>query len=237
MPDRGRGATVSSDLDTSLSRVPESRRRLIEAVRDDNARAPVGATYSRFVGLMKLVLPLGAIALTSLVFVWPYMSGHDDGFELDFADVGTDESNATFMTNARYFATDEESQPYTITAESVHELNGVSDQFKLTAPKADVLLNSGDWLALTAIGGILDRKKETLVLSDGVSVFSDSGYEFRTQQAQINLRTTDARGDSAVVGQGPLGVLNAAGFEVRDKGKSVLFLGPVELVLYPKAES
>ena len=75
------------------------------------------------------------------------------------------------------------------------------------------------------------------MLNDGVSVFSDSGYELRTQRARINLRTTEARGDSAVVGQGPLGVLNAAGFEVRDHGRSVLFLGPVELVLYPKTES
>ena len=229
--------TEPSVPDQFASRVKESRFRLVESVRRDPLRAPVNASYSRFVGLMKLVLPLSAVVLSALVIIWPHLSGHEDGFKIEMTDIGIDKSNATYMSNARYFATDKESQPYTITANAVHEVSGVEDQFKLVSPKADVLLNTGEWIALTANGGILDRKNEVLVLNDGVSVFSDTGYEFRTQDAEIDLRTTEAMGNSAIEGQGSLGILNASGFRIRDSGESVLFLGRVHLVLYPKSET
>ncbi len=214
---------------------PTARQRLVEAIRDGSAERDAGPGYSRFVGLMKLVLPLGALVLSGLVVMWPYLSGRDDGFSVDFTDLGIDESDTIYMTKARYFGTDANSQPYTITADSVVQIPEAPGSYTLDSPKADVLLNSGDWLALAAKGGILNREKDTLLLRDEVSIYSDQGYEFHTEKARIDLRTHDADGNAKVEGQGPLGILNADGFRIRNRGDSLFFLGHVRLILYPGA--
>ena len=80
--------------------------------------------------------------------------------------------------------------------------------------------------------GTLRRSEQTLTLDGGVSVYSDDGYEFRTERAEIDLRARTARGDAPVEGQGPLGVLSAGGFYL---GDTIRFEGRVRLVAYPKA--
>ena len=45
----------------------------------------VSERYSSFVGMMKLVLPLGAALLVFIVVAWPYLGGRDAGISLSFA--------------------------------------------------------------------------------------------------------------------------------------------------------
>ena len=205
-----------------------ARRRRIVAI---------SARYSRFVGLMKVVLPMSAVALAVLVVAWPYLAGREEGFHLSFADIGVDATEAVYMTNARFFGSDDKRQPISVTADSVTQEIGDPDTVRFILPKADILLENGDWLALTAERGTLHRAGQLLALDGGVNIFFDKGYEFRTERAEIDLRTRAARGDAPVEGQGPLGLLNASGFRLGDKGRTIHFDGRVRLVLYPNAGS
>ena len=204
------------------------RRRRLEVMSE---------RYSRFVGLMKFVLPLGAAVLVALVVAWPYLEGRDPGVPLSFAEVEPTTADALFMANARYLGSDDRNQPFTVTADSVIQDDPQSDIVRFTSPKADIMLSDGSWLALTADSGTLRQSDETLLLDGAVSIFSDEGYEFRTERAEIDLRTSIARGNSAIEGQGPFGILNADTFRLdRDRG-SIRFEGRVRLVLYPKSGS
>ena len=204
-------------------------------------RAPRGVIvserYSRFVGMMKLLLPLSAAVLVLTVVAWPYLAGRDNGIPLSFATVGLGLDENVFMTNARYMGADDKDQPYTLTAELATQDDSDPDIIQLTNPKADILLNEGTWLVLTADKGTLLRASEQLSLEGAVSIFSDIGYEFRTESAEIDLGKSLAYGDAPIEGQGPFGILNADSFRLDSKGHVIHFVGRVRMTLYPKSGS
>ncbi len=212
-----------------------SRSRSISAYLGRRRRVGVATgRYSRFVGLMKLVLPMSAVALAVLVIAWPYLTRGDSGLPIAFSSIKVDDAETVYMTNARYFGSDDKAQPFTVVAETVNREVGDPDTVHFTLPKAEIKLNDGAWMAFTAERGTLFQSEQELTFDGGVSIFSDTGYEFHTERAKIDLRTSVAHGSDPVEGRGPLGLLNAEGFHL-DRDTGILrFEGGVRLVLTPK---
>jgi len=192
--------------------------------------------YSRFVSLMKLVLLMVALILVALVVVWPYIAPKDSHFRIGFAavqEVGDGEPSAF---NARFVGIDAENRPITITADVVHNLLPESKEpVSLEMPKADITLQDGSWLVLMAKKGVYDWQTKSLELTDSVNLFHDTGCEFHTSQATIDVDGFAADGNEPVHGHGPFGELTAEGFRVRDKGRRIFFDGKATLVLRPGA--
>ncbi len=195
----------------------------------------ISARYSRFVVLLKVALPIGAAALVVFVVAWPYLTGPEDGFHLSFSEVEVSAQKGVHMTNVRFFNSDGDNQPLTVTAEQVMQDNDDPDIVRFIMPAADIQLANGMWLALTARQGALHRTNRTLSLVGSVNLFSDEGYELRTEQVEFDLRTQSVAGNTPVEGQGPLGVFSADGFHLDRTGRSIHFEGRVHMVLYPKA--
>lgn len=193
--------------------------------------------YSRFVGLMKVALPMSAAALAVLVIAWPYLTKGQAGLPIAFSSIKVEDSESVFMTNARYFGSDTNQQPFTVVAETVNRQIDDPDTVQFTLPRAEIQLESGSWMALAASRGTLYQSDQTLTLEGAVSIFSDEGYEFHTERAEIDLQTSIAHGSDPVEGEGPLGLLNAEGFRLdRDDG-TLRFEGGVRLILQPKPGS
>jgi hypothetical protein len=102
--------------------------------------------------------------------------------------------------------------------------------------EADMTLTDGAWVALTADAGVYDRNSGTVDLNGNVTLFHDTGLQFQTDAATVDLRNDTATGDQPVEGQHPDGELAAQGFEVRDDGRTVIFTGRAYLKLYPKTK-
>lgn len=144
------------------------------------------------------------------------------------------------MVNPRFVGTDSENKPYSITADLARSLGDLKSKdapasIELEMPKADITLDDGTWLVLTAETGLLAQYDNSLNLEGAVNLFHDSGYEFRTQKAAIDLTSGIASGNLPIQGQGPFGVLNAEGFRLVDKGKTIYFSGKSKLILHPGA--
>ncbi len=210
-----------------------ARRTFSERIARPSQIVTVSERYSRFVGLMKLMLPLSATVLIVVVVAWPYLSGREDGIPLSFASIGLGLDENVFMTNARYMGSDDKDQPYALTAELMAEEEGASDAIRLTKPQADIMLNNGSWLSLSANSGVLLRESEQLTLVGQVNFFTDAGYEFHTSRAEINLASKRAHGEQPIEGQGPLGMLKADSFRFENQGKTIFFEGHVRMTLYP----
>ena len=195
----------------------------------------ISARHTRFVALMKVALPISAVAIVVLVVAWPYLTRQEEGFHLSISDIGVNPSKGMYMTNVRFFDSDDKGQPLSVTAKSVSQDNDDPDILRLTLPAADIELGNGAWLALTAARGALHQADQTLLLEGAVNLFTDLGYELRTEQIELNLRTKTAQGDVPVTGQGPLGVLTADRFSVDQTRGLILFEGRVRMVLYPNA--
>lgn len=202
-----------------------------------NSRPSASSTrvYSRFVTWMKVLLPGIALALIVLVVVWPHMRLQDTRFRIGFSALKTGDGEDPAMLNPRFIGADKSRQTFSVTADIAKNLLNSKKSVELEMPKADIALEDGTWLVITAQTGIFTRADETLKLSDSVNMFHDSGYEFRTERADIDLTTGTATGDVPVVGQGPFGVISAEGFTILDKGKTIYFTGKSKLVMYPGA--
>jgi lipopolysaccharide export system protein LptC len=134
---------------------PLSRRR--------RAARPAGR-YSRFVNLMKLVLPLMALALLAAIVAWPGMQVAKPGaLPLSFTDIKTDDNGLT-MASPRYIGTDESGQPFTVTAESATQDKADADRVDMVKPEADMTTKGGTWINVAATTGTYLPKTKMLHL-------------------------------------------------------------------------
>lgn len=213
-----------------MSDPPSSYRKLnISSSRSTH----VSRRYGRFVGLMRVLLPTIAAALIVIVAMWPQFNDQKRRFSITPAKVDHRVVKNLTMVNGVYTGVDEKRRPYTVTSEAVSLANLKSPKISLTGPKADILMENGAWVAVTADAGKFHKDTKKLVLIGNVSLFHDSGYEFRTQELSVDLAKGNAHGDTAVKGQGPFGSLEAQGFRAHNRGERVIFTGKAKLVLYP----
>lgn len=194
--------------------------------------------YTRFVNTTKFILPLVAGLLIALVAVWPKLQPQERQFSLGFGSaVSAREAMDPGMINPRYVGIDDGNMPFSITADLAKSGPDGPSTVELEMPKADVTLEDGTWLVLTAESGVYSREDKNLFLSGAVNLFHDSGYEIRTEQAKIDLDRGEAMGNVQVDGHGPFGELRAEGFRLENKGRQIHFTGKSRLVIYPGFEA
>lgn len=192
-----------------------------------------GGSYSRFANSMRITLPLVAVAIVALVVSWPQLTEKPKKFSLSVSDVTTTETGGQQIINARFTGTDANNRPYSVTADTASQVKNAPDMIDLAFPKADITLQNGAWLALSAETGTFNRKIQVLNLQGAVNLFHDMGYEIRTSAADIFMKDGTASGNKPVSGQGPIGTIQSAGFQILDSGKRVLFTGKSRMILYP----
>ena len=214
--------TVSVPEDFQLDAIEQSRRR-------------AHARYSRFVGLMKVVLPTLAVLLIVIVTVWPNLRPQDLRFRIGFSSIETNDANEPSIINPRYYGTDRQNQAFSVTADLARNIGDETLPIELEMPKADIALEDGTWLVLTSETGAYTRADQALDLAGSVNLFHDTGFEFRTEAATIDLKAGIADGTVPVEGQGPFGRVEAEGFRLIDKGRVIHFKGSSKLVIYPAA--
>jgi lipopolysaccharide export system protein LptC len=199
------------------------------------AAPPRRQGWSRTVGLLKVLLPTLALSLVALVVLWAQSRHDDGGFRIGFSLVRPDDAIKLSMVNARYAGLSRSQQPYLVTAATAVQDKSGADLIRLDAPKGDITMKGGAWVALNAPKGDYHQAKQVLDLRDGVTLFHDSGLEFNTATASIDLGDSTAIGHDPVTGHGPASDITSTGFRVLDGGNRVIFTGKAHLTLYRKA--
>ena len=180
------------------------------------------------VGLAKRTLPLFALALLLLVAFWPEIQGNGDRNRISYRRIDITPEGGQ-LTEAHYQGVDTAGRPYTVTATRVRQLG--PERTDLEAPKADMQMQSGEWLMVQARRGIYEQKANRLDLAGEVTLYRDDGTTLVTESASLDMRANTAAGHEMVHAEGPFGVLDAQGFAVLDRGAVVQFTGPARLVL------
>jgi lipopolysaccharide export system protein LptC len=201
--------------------------------RDGRGVRHAGGHHSRFVQLTKLVLATVALVLIALVVIWPQLKSRDGGLPLGIAPSGREDAESLHMVNPRYTGLDQNNLPYEVTADLASQETAKSESITLDSPKADMTMKDGSWVALSANSGLYGQKSQLLDLSGDVNLFHDSGYEFTSKTATINLNAGSGYGSDPTVGHGPAGEIEGEGFTFTDKGKTITFTGKSHLTLYP----
>jgi lipopolysaccharide export system protein LptC len=222
-------------MDTTVPGSKESR--LTDFPDPSSSPRRLNANYGRFVGIMKLLLPTVAIILIILVFAWPQLSDQDGRFSLAPVVISPEDSENFRMLNARYTGVDRKRRPYAVTANSANQSSTDARLVKLNTPQADILLSNQSWIAITAEDGTYDRQAQILELVGNVNLFHDSGYEFHTKSAILDLMAGDAIGQEHFSGQGPFGRLSADGFRIHNQGERIELVGQSKIIMYPNRSS
>ncbi len=191
--------------------------------------------YSRFVSVLKVLLPATAVGLIILVIAWQKIES-TNGIIAPVVEVPEGVAGEVSVLNPRWNGVDEENRPFTVTADLVSQSSEDGNLYELELPKADITLEDDTWLALTARSGRFLYEEQQLDLIGDVDLFHDEGFEIRTEAATIFLKTKDAQGDSPVEGHGPAGLLNAEGFRITQEGERIHFTGKSRLIVYPEAQ-
>lgn len=194
-------------------------------------REPTHRRYTRMVHLLKVVLPSVALVLLALIVAWPQLTAEDGRFSIGFAKIGADQVQSLSMVNARYFGVDENNRPFTVTADQATEEDQAAGIIVLELPKADFTTKSGANVYIEARQGFYHQKEQLLELVGEVALFHDTGYELHTEEAEIDLARSTARGFKPVDGKGPQGKLKGQGFEIHEGGKQVVVTGSSSLQL------
>ena len=194
-------------------------------------RTELRQRYSRFVGMMKIILPAVAAALLGLVVVWPRLAPHRDRTAVDFSQPDAARVDTLSIRNPKYYGTDQKNLPFTVTADVATQLDPENLVVTLEKPIADMARTDGKALVINAETGFYRQKDDTLDLVGNVNMFRDDGFELHSESARVLIAKGDATGDEPARGQGPNGTVEGEGFIMKDHGRVMIFTGHSKAVL------
>ncbi len=187
--------------------------------------------YTRFVTIAKRALLLAALALIAAVLAYSLQPRENNRVAMTFERMGK-VSNDLAMIKPKLTGTDDDGNPFTVTADSAVQDGRSARRARLNDVQADMTLKNSGWMSATAKTGLVDAAAKKLSLWGGVSIFSDSGYELHTEGVRVDLANGLARGDHEVKGQGPLGTLRADRFRVDRQNQRIFLMGHVHMTIY-----
>lgn len=208
---------------------PHDWRQARETIGPENPRRRL------IVRLVKFVLPVVALGFLAVMIAWPRFAQKESQFDLDYSDI-TKEQDDLRMSSPRFTGTDDENNPYTITADAATQDPHDRELVQLDALQADLAQSDGSWLSVNATTGLMHNGLQTLQLDGQVEAYSDLGYAFYTSSARLDLDAGSLLADQPVRIQGPAGHLRADRMLATDRGQRLHFEGNVKVIVYPKAE-
>jgi lipopolysaccharide export system protein LptC len=218
-------------VDTS----PAPRTRLDQW--QNRARPDAGTTvgYTRFVRIMKVMLPLIACSLIVLVVVYS-SKGREAKVKIVAQDIGSVDKDRQ-LVSPKLTGTDGRGQPFTVTAKGATQAPGKARRLTIDEVTADITMQDKSWVQVGAVKGELDVEGKTLDLTNSINIYSDQGYECHTEAARYDFGTGLLKGDAPIKCQGPMGLFTAKKFEGLRDPRVLRFMGGVQTTYVPTART
>lgn len=213
---------------------PESERRMSRISARRVGRHNAG--YTRFVRLMRLVLPLTAVAIVALLFAWSSMEQQErivpvSGQAQQQKEKPARRISRNELLNPQFESIDAKSQPYKITADRAVQGEKNKDLIMLENPVGEIVMQDGGTVRVRSKTGAYRQDTERFFLEGEVDLAHDSGYTLRSAEAHIDMKENYAWSEKSVSGSGPEMTIEAQGLRANGNTGQILFTGPVKLVL------
>lgn len=199
-------------------------------------KAQINRRYTRFIKVMRLLLPLSALALTVVVITWPETDNKiiavDERSLIPDMDLAKNE-----LLNPKFESVDKDLNPYTVTATRALQNQENASLLKLENPNGNIILKDGQSLHIDALNGTYEQEEEKLFLEQDVKLKHQSGYVLTTQELRVDLKTGQAFSDKDVEIKGVDGHIKAKGLDGNTNTEILIFKGPATLTLTPNTPS
>ncbi|MEM6942869.1 MAG: hypothetical protein AAF416_05145 [Pseudomonadota bacterium] len=213
----------------------EYRPERIAAVRE--ARQARLDRYSRFVKVLRIALPIGALCAIALIF----LAGRE---RAGLEDLLSTEELARLgaglrLDSPRFAGATDTGDPFVLSATTATPDGPLADEIALDAPKGTLTLEGGQVLEAVAHQGMMYRSDEQLILGGGVEITTSDGYRFVAPDVTLDLAGKGAEATGSVLGTGPQGSIAAdsltiTGAESGLGTAKLFFKGSVRVLFTPK---
>lgn len=174
---------------------------------------------SRVMAGLRRLFVAGAGASLASVFVFMALYAIEGGFNAGQYSA----SEPLRMLNPRFIGRTEGGGPYQLSAEVAERAPGENQPIELIAP----VYRTEAGTIMLAPRGIYNEEAQTVVF-DGEVLFADrGGNRFTTPRMVVDLEAGTLTGRGGVTGAGPLGVLQAESYELRDSDRALVLRGGV----------
>lgn len=192
-------------------------------------------SYSRFVALAKIALPLIALGILSTLFL--LARTYDPERAIPYADVDVDRLiREERLSSPTFSSVTSDGAALTMSAEVVQPDRSSEDRVLASGVKARLDLPDGEIAAMNAPRAAVDNAAGQMALSGGVYMETSSGYRLGTQELVALLDRTDIRSAGEVSGDAPAGRLTAGSMRLTEDeagGYLLVFNDGVRLVYQP----
>lgn len=163
--------------------------------------------YSRAVRILRILLPLGALALLSSIFLItrdPFPAG----ITFSAADIEAFDAGLK-LTEPRFTGTTDAGEPFILRAAWALPDAPDPSEIRLSGIEAQIFLADGREARLAAAKGTLKPKAQIVVLEGTVTIDTSDGYRAATARAVADLRARTLVVPELVTAEGPLGRIDA----------------------------
>ncbi len=189
------------------------------------------ARHSRRVRRLKFLLPIAAVAIAGVFFVYSYI--------LPSAPITVDSVSASVsegklvMANPKLEGFTKDNQPYSMTAERAVQEFDEEGVVNLEGISAKMPVEAGNWAEVTAERGVYDRTKHTIQLNTNVVVTTTDGMSARLNTAFLEIDTGTLTTDDPVDIRMKGSTVTADSMTILENGKIVVFDRRVRMNIEP----
>lgn len=164
--------------------------------------------YTRFVGWMKVILPLVALGLLSTLFL--LSKTVDTTGDLPFAEVDLEQrAQDQGATNPSFAGVAPDGEQMNFRASTVRPDPKRPDYVLAETVTANLILNGGGVINITGDRGEANQDLMVARLAGNVRIVTSTGYDLRTEQLNGAFETLTVLAPGQVTGNGPPGDLEA----------------------------
>lgn len=201
------------------------------------ARTAARDGWSRLVAALKVLLPLTALAILSMLFLVSNRINPDEA--LPYAEVDVEERlREPRMTAPTYAGTTTDGAALEVTAAEARPAEEGSTGAQATGVQARLTTPDGQRTDLVAAQAQMSPGGDEIAFTGDVRLDHSSGYRVTSDSMRARLDTTDVQSTAPVVAEGPGGRITAQSMHLSQAGSGktgylLVFNGDVKLVYQP----
>ncbi len=186
-----------------------------------------GGRHDAVVTVLKVALPVSAVALLALIVVWPLMSAREFSFLLSKDKVAM-ANDRLRLDNAVYRGQTAKGQPFTIRAGGAVQHSSAVPIVELRSLDAVLQMDDGP-ARVTAPSGKYDMDNDKLNIAGPVKVDGSAGYSLDSQAVEVSLIDRTVKTDQPVSGRLPIGTFRSDRLRGDLGGKTMVLDGHAHL--------
>jgi lipopolysaccharide export system protein LptC len=198
---------------------------MIEKKRQRHSQHAAVLRSQQLTSRLKKIFPVLISLIVLFLFLWPQIKA----FWITRLSTVHEKTTVTKMTHEgelvepHYFATSKAGEPFELRAKSAYAIN--TQEADLEEPSGQLLLKSGKTLSLKANRAVYHQADQVLYLKDKGVLQDTDGNVFHFITSTFLLKDSRVFSGEPVTGHGPLGSLEAKGFDISENGARSILRG------------